>query len=169
MGGVLTLHTDASIHGRRLGKGRRARVGPGFAAWRGWHDCQLPDCPSFTGQAYIGPGKGTQRAEYQAVIHGLSAAHTYVVTRPPAHRPERISLRIDNKPVYMLLTEQWKPNELVRYHRAATELRDALLALGLTFAVAKVPESDPAQKIVHQMSKQAMNQVLVKQDWRPKD
>jgi ribonuclease HI len=167
MGGVLDLYTDASVRGRRLASGRRSRVGPGFAAWCAWLDSALPTQPTFAGQAYIGRDRGTQQAEYQAVIHGLSAAHTYVVTRQPAHRPQRVGLHVDNNPVYMLLTEQWKPNELARYHRAATELRDALLMLGLTFTVHKVSDRDSAHKIVHQMTKQAVNQVLVKPAWRP--
>lgn len=121
-------------------------MGPAFAAWCGWHDSALPGCPAFTGQAYIRQ-KGTQQAEYQTAIHGLSAALTYVITRGPAHRPARVRLHVDNPPVYLRMTGEWHAHQLARYHGAADELRGALLVLGPAVAIKQVSERDPAHKV----------------------
>jgi hypothetical protein len=165
---VLDLHTDASVRGRLLGPGRRARAGPAFAAWCGWHECALPDRPSFSGQAYIGI-KSTQQAAYQAAIHGLSAALAYVVVQPDAQRPERLVLHVDNRPVLLIMSGARQARAMAPYNRATLDLRGALVRLGLEASINLVSEKVPAHRIVHDMCKQAVNQVLPRKDWRPTD
>src|SRR4051812_7336952 len=103
--GTLELYTDASVQGERWqrvmrsGKWqtRRSRIGPSMVGWIGWHDCEPATRPNVAGQAYVGR-RGTQGAEYQALISGLHATLAYVCTT--GTKPERVVVGIDNAHVW---------------------------------------------------------------------
>lgn len=170
--GKLDLYTDASVRGALLpkpAKPRRRRVGPGFAAWAGWHDCERHERPTLAGLAYLGDERGTQTAEFGALLHGLSAVLGYAEPRAPRMRPDVLNVHVDNRCVYMLMIGEWKPSQLGGYYRAATDLTSRLFGLGVSVGYVKVPEKDATHRLVHSMSAQAHAQVLVRPDWRPSD
>jgi hypothetical protein len=145
----------------------RSRRGPGFGAWIGWHGDDLSARPSLAGQAYLGADHGTQTAEYTSVVHALGAAVAYGETRSARHRPTEVLLHVDNKCVYLLMIGEWTPGEATgRIHRRASALVARLHGMGMPVGTIKVAESDATHKLVHSMSQQARNQVLLKPEWR---
>jgi hypothetical protein len=113
--------------------------------------------------------RNTQQAAYQAAIHGLSAALAYVAVQPDAQRPARLVLHVDNRPVLLIMAGTRQARAMAPYNRATLDLRGALVRLGLEASINLVSEQVPAHRIVHEMSKQAVNQVLLRSDWRPTD
>lgn len=171
MAGLLHLHTDASVRGDRLPEGyiaKRRRVGHTFVAWAGWHECDLPDRPTFAGAAYVGE-HGTQRAEFYAVHHGLSAALAYVSATPEAERPDRIVAHVDNDTVYRLMAGKGKASALRPHYEAASRLCAQLTEAGVRVEWRSVSERNKRHRIVDSMSKQAHTQVLTRVEWRPTD
>src|SRR3954453_15312671 len=78
---------------------------------------------------------------------------------------------VDNECVFKVMIGQWGTTDaLFRYKTTAVDLCDKLRALGLApIEITRVSENHPTHKLVHQMTKNAHNQVLVRQLWRPSD
>jgi hypothetical protein len=143
-------------------------MGPGSAAWAGWHNCGPPARPSLAGQAYVGVWHGTQTAEFKALLYALAPALAYVERWPEPARPRSLQPYTDNLCIYLFLIGEWRPRELALYHRAATDLTSRLFGLIVALGFVKVDERHPTQKLVHSMCGQAHKQVL-RPEWRPSD
>jgi ribonuclease HI len=166
MSRTLNVYTDASVRGHRLTTGKRARCGPAFAAWAGWHGCTAPRCPTFTGQAYLGAWYGTQRAEIAAVIEGLAAALRYSRT---VSRPDEVYFHVDNRCVFRVMMGLDRPDVLAPWADVADCRERELRDLGIEVEYRHVSGDDPMHRVVHSMSRQAPEQVLLKPEWRPSD
>lgn len=170
---TLDLFTDASVEGEswvreRDGNSvavRRSRFGPAMAAWIGWHDRDRSGRPTVAGMAYVRE-QGTQSAEYQAAIHGLRAALSYVdVTLLP---PARLVLHVDNRTVAKQLNGEMRVERMKRYHQTAKKIIKQLEQHGVVVVVEKVTESHSNHKKAHRMSRQAWNQVFIDKSWAPR-
>jgi hypothetical protein len=84
--------------------------------------------------------------------------------------PEEVRAYVDNRCVYLILAGEWKAGEVLgSIHQGASALIARLHGLGMPMGVVKVSEDDTVHRVVHAMSRQAPEQVLVKTAWRPSD
>lgn len=170
MESLLNLFTDACVFGERLPRHyrlRRRRVGHTFIAWVAWHGCSYPDCPTFAGQAYVGE-HGTQRAEFSAAQHGLTAALSYIAITERESRPTKVVVHVDNDTVFRLMRGYWTPRDLKSHYEHTLSLCERLRQVGTLVEWESVSETHRVHKVAHSMSKQARHQVL-RPEWRPAD